>query len=411
VQPKKPDIIMLALARWDGPYASTAFSLAKELSKDTRVFYVDNPFTIKRALRRFRSKQVLSRLQPLFLGRCVEKQIDSNYPNLLNVRPGVVMPVNFLTQGTLYNFFSEFNDFIIKLAIQSVIKRHKLSNYIIINSFNPFYLLNVQRYKPVLSIYHCVDNIAESKHVNKHGKRLEQEAMKKYDITITTSKNLFEKASRFSNNVYCIPNAADFDHFNKASRNNFERPAELKGLEGKKIIGYIGNICLRLNYDLIKRLSEVHADKIILMIGPITDQEFYRYNLDKQQNIITTGKKDYADLPKYLHYFDCSIIPFKCNELTRNIYPLKLNEYLAAGKPVVTTNFSPDLQDFRGTVQIAQNIDNFIEKVSEELVTDDSVKQRLRMEVAMRNTWAARAEDFWVKVLPFLAKVTNEQYV
>lgn len=408
---KKPDIIIVALARWDGLYASTAFALAKELSYECRVFYVDNPFTIKRVFRRFRSKQIQSRLQPLFLGRAIEKQIELNNTNLINVRPRVVFPINFLKRGKTYNLLSRLNNFLLTLAIKSVIKKHNLSDFIIINSFNPFYLPNVQKLNPALSIYHCVDSIADSKYIRKHGILLEQEAMRNYDITITTSKNLFEKASQFSRQVFCIPNAADYAHFQKAATQKFDRPPELMGLERKKIIGYIGNICLRINYELLRKLSENHPDKIILMIGPVTEQDFYRYKLDKQHNIITTGKKPYADLPRYLHFFDCAIIPFKCNELTSNIYPLKLNEYLAAGKPVVTTNFSMDLQDFGNMIDVENSVDRFVNKVSEVIVTDSESKQKRRMAIAMKNTWSSRIEDFWFKISPiFLEKIAKGQY-
>lgn len=408
---KKPDIILLALARWDGPYSSTAFSLAKELSRECRVFYVDNPFTLKRALRRFRGKQVQSRLQPLFLGRSVDKPIDSQNKNLINVRPSIVIPINFLKRGTLYTFLSKVNDFILNHAIESVVRKHNLSDYIVINSFNPFYLREFRKLKPALSIYHCVDNMGESKYIRKHGKYLEESVMQNYDITITTSKKLFEKASAFSKQVFYLPNAADFNHFHTATNQSFDPPKELVGLKKKKIIGYIGNICLRINYQLIKQISASHPDKIILMVGPVTDQDLYRYELDKQPNIVITGQKPYQDLPRYLHFMDCAIIPFKCNELTSNIYPLKLNEYLAAGKPVVTTNFSPDLEDFCSIIKIEDSIESFVAAIAEEIETDNENKQQRRMTVAKKNTWSSRVEEFWLKVEPFIHKEKKGQYV
>jgi hypothetical protein len=93
------DIVMLALARWDGPYASTAFSLAKELSKNNRVFYIDNPFTMKDVFSNLDKTQIRSRLTPLFTGQSIGKQIYPDNPNLINVRTKAVIPINFILTG------------------------------------------------------------------------------------------------------------------------------------------------------------------------------------------------------------------------------------------------------------------------------------------------------------------------
>src|SRR5690606_26999899 len=128
------------------------------------------------------------------------------------------------------------------------------------------------------------------------------------------------------------------------SFSKLKRPRELENIKDKKIIGYTGNICHRINYDLLKTIAENNLDKIILLVGPINNQAFFNMRLNKMPNIITTGPKSIYDLPAYLKYIDCAIIPFLCNELTKSIYPLKINEYLAAGRPVVSTSFSEDLR-------------------------------------------------------------------
>ena len=98
---------------------------------------------------------------------------------------------------------------------------------------------------------------------------------------------------------------------------------------------------------------------------------------------------------------DCGIIPFLCNKLTESIYPLKLNEYLALGKPVVSTNFSADLTDFRDVIKIAGNKDEFIRSLRSEVQTDNSMSVSKRMEKAKRNSWQSRIVDFWNVVEPY----------
>ncbi|WP_333818817.1 glycosyltransferase [Ohtaekwangia sp.] len=397
---EETDIVMLALARWDGPYASTAFSLAKELSRKNRVFYIDNPFTLKDVAVNLHHHQIQSRITPLLTGRHVGRQIYTDNANLINIRPKAVIPINFFPYGKLYSYLSKVNNHVVNQALRRTIKEYGIERFIFINSFNPFYLQDVKEFNPELTVYHCVDNIAESKYIGKHGKSLEEDAMRQYDVTITTSKKLYEMASQYTRNVFCLPNAADFNHFQKAIYEPFLRPNELDGLESKKIIGYIGHVDFRIDYELLNKLTRAHADKIILIVGP--EHEADKEKLERLPNVISTGKKPFEELPAYLKFIDCAIIPFLRNNLTASIYPLKLNEYLAAGKPIVTTGFSPDLEDFGNTIRIENSPDGFIRGVQEEILTDSAQKKEQRMQVAAHNTWTARVESFWEMVSPYL---------
>jgi hypothetical protein len=87
---------------------------------------------------------------------------------------------------------------------------------------------------------------------------------------------------------------------------------------------------------------------------------------------------------------DCALIPFLCNTLTASIYPLKINEYLAAGKPVVSTGFSDDIRSFADCIYLAENPGDFVRLVGEALAENDPEKTRRRIEVAESNTWEAR---------------------
>ena len=104
------DLVFLALPRWDGPYSSTAYSLAKALSKHTRVFYVDNPFTVKDFLVHRRSAQMTLRRNALLKGKDLFFTPDKNHPNLITVTPRLTLPINWLPSGWIYDSFSRFND-------------------------------------------------------------------------------------------------------------------------------------------------------------------------------------------------------------------------------------------------------------------------------------------------------------
>ena len=387
------DIVMFALPRWDGPFYSTALSLSKELSKTNRVFYIDNPFTLKYTLSKFFTTAIQKRWKALFFGTNKYRLIEPENPNLINITPMIVFPVNFLPAGALYNFFSRINDSIVRRSVRSAIRDYAIKDFIFINSYNPFFFQSMDSVKPALKIYHCVDSISESNYVARHGARLEEKMIRNSDLTLTTSVRLTEYAKQFSANVYCLPNAADFSLFQTALDPSTQRPPELAGVSSR-VIGYIGNVDHRSDYEILTAVADAFPEWTLLFVGP-TGADFEQSGLRQRQNVIATGSKSLKALPAYVRFIDCGIIPFKRNKLTESIYPLKLNEYLAAGKPVVTTAFSPDLTDFKDVITIAGTKKEFIASLVTEIEGDTAQKQMARIEKARGNTWEARVREFW----------------
>lgn len=403
----KFDIIEFALPRWEGTYSSTSFSLAKELSKNNRVFYIDNPFTFKDYIKLRKSPSIAKKKEALLYGKNNYFKIDEKYPNLTGVVTKLTLPVNFLTKGYIYNTLSRLNDIILFSAIRKLIKDYDIKNFIYLNSFNPFYGINLPvDIKPDIKIYQTVDEIKGEPYIARHGVYLEEEIIRKYDFTITTSKELARLKSAFSKYVYYLPNAADINIFKMALEPNLPKPDEIKNTD-KKIIGYTGNIGLRLDYELLKRIALKHSDKILLMVGPKDKLHFVDNGLDRLENVIFTGSKKISELPAYLKYIDCAIIPFEKTELTKSIYPLKINEYLAAGKPVVMTDFS-DLCEFSNVSYISKTNEEFLNNISIAIDTDNNDKMLERVKTAEGNTWESRVNKFWQITEEYLNRNNNE---
>lgn len=393
MEDRKPDIVMFALPRWDGDFSSTALSLSKEMSKDTRVFYIDNPFTMKDLLVGLFKRNILKRIGALLFGINKYRLIQEGNDRLINVTPLVTLPINFLPSGKLYERLSSFNDNRVFSCLASLKSDYSLNKFIFINSYNPFYFLRFRRVNPSCSIYHCVDNIAESKYVAKHGRRLEKVMIQKYDLTIVTSRKLYEYASQLNSNTHYLPNAADFGLFNRVYKsNNLTPPKEIEMISGR-VVGYIGSVDHRIDYGLLKSIVE-HSELTLLLVGP-TGNDFAKSGLGRCENVISVGAKPLDQLPAYLKFMDCGIIPFLCNKLTESIYPLKLNEYLAAGVPVVTTKFSDDLNEFAHIVQVVSDTKIFADAVLKQIDYDSPAKRLARTEVASANSWESRVKEFW----------------
>ena len=392
---QKKDILMLSVSRWDQELSSASISVAKELSKNGRVFYFDHPFSFKDVIKGRKSPAIKRRLKALFLGRDLFTRIEPDNPNWIAVTPGITLPINWLPQGGIYNFLSRINNRIFFQAIRKTIDHYKITNFIYWNSYNPFFSYYLpDDIKPDLFIYQSRDNIAESNYVKKHGPDLERKAAQFADLRIATSMDLTNRLSRPGIEFIFFPNAAQTDIFKKAQSRSMPVPQEIKGID-RPIIGYIGNICLRQDYDLLYKIAEKFQDHILLMVGPRNDRNYNRYDFSKLKNVIFTGPKKLEELPNYLAYMDVTILPFLVNDLTRSIYPLKLNEYLAAGKPVVATNFSPDVQSFSKVIYVSSSHEEFIENIRKGLLEHSDDLRLKRIQSVEKNSWENRVKEFW----------------
>lgn len=374
------DIVCFSLSRWDAEISSPAVSLAREFAKNHRVFFIGHPYSYK----------------DIFLGnRNTTKQHSAIPKNVKVITPPPVYPVNFLPPGKIYNWFASINHSILLRLLRKVIRENNIGSYIFINFFDPFFLSNIPAdIGPEKYVYQCMDDMSQVEYTRRHGVSLENEIIRKADLVLCTSQQLTRMKSAFSNHVHFHPNAADFDLFNQAAQDKFSRPADMD-FGNKKIIGFAGSIEYRTDFNLLKKIALHHHDKILLLIGPVQGTEHVEAGIDKLPNVIFAGARKIENLPAYVQYFDCAIIPYKKNVLTASIYPLKINEYLAAGKPVVTTAFSEDILSFAPHAYVAKTDEEFLTAIDEVISSNDIHKKTMRVKAASSNSWAKRVEEFW----------------
>jgi hypothetical protein len=257
------DIVMFALARWDGPYSSTSFSIATELARNNRVFYIDNPFTFKYAAGNYGQSHVKTRFGPLLFRRRVYHKVQENGASglLIAVTPPIVVPINFLPKGFLYNSLASVNDFILGRTLRRLAQDYQLKDPLFINSFNPFYLRKFPvAFKPKLRIYISVDDIRYSKHISKHGPRLEDETIALSDLSFTTARELKRLKSHLSANVHYLPNAADVALFRTAADQLLDKPSDIAAIT-RPIVMYTGHIDPRVDFLLLEKVIDLKSLK------------------------------------------------------------------------------------------------------------------------------------------------------
>ncbi|MGE5398618.1 MAG: glycosyltransferase, partial [Chitinophagales bacterium] len=206
------------------------------------------------------------------------------------------------------------------------------------------------------------------------------------DIVFTTAIKLHDYHKNHHTNVQMCQNGADYKHFSRAQGLFCAKPPDIPDNQ-KPLIGYFGAVAPWIDWELMDYISEHNNNYDFLIIGPLYG-EFA--DIVRRDNIHYLGRKSYAELPQYLQYFDVCIIPFKLTSMTEACNPIKMYEYLSAGKPIVTTDM-PEVRNING-IYVGRTKEEFNQYIKEALEENDFVKKMRRMKVAKANSWASRAK-------------------
>ncbi len=391
------DIVYNSLFLWENPYSSISLSFARVLGRQGhRVWYINMPCTWRSLWQRRREPLTRRRLPHLVRGLPVEEPIPHTDPPIRALQPPPVWPINFLPEGRLYEWLRRRNEQRVWRAVRQWLERHGLKRFLYINCYNPYYLGVLPPGSGALvQVYQCIDDMSQEPWTARHGARLEEEVIRKADLVWVSARRLHALKGALNPHTHIIHNAADIDLFARAATEPLPCPAELQGMTGP-IIGFTGNLDPhRIDYDLIGKVARAHADKQVVLVGPVNATAEQRALLCRHPNIHLPGPRPIEELPAWLRRFDCALLPFRCNELTASIYPLKINEYLAAGKAVVSTAFSEDIRTFRDVIFLAENDEDFVRKIPLALSARQPEQVARRMEVAKANSWEARMEQFF----------------
>lgn len=246
--------------------------------------------------------------------------------------------------------------------------------------YTPMALDFTRHLHPSMTVYDCMDELSAFKFAPAELKEREQELLDKADIVFTGGQSIYEAKKHRHPNIYAFPSSIDKEHFAQA-RQFIEDPPDQQDIPHPRL-GFFGVVDERFDIDLIANVAGQRPAWQFVIIGPVVKIDAQA--LPQLNNIHYLGGKQYNDLPHYLSGWDIAVIPFAINESTQFISPTKTPEYMAGGKPVISTPIKDVVEPYGNNrlVHIAASAEEFITAAEKELQQTD------------KSAWLAQADDF-----------------
>ena len=346
--PDTPDLVCLSHLRWNFVYQRPQHLLSR-CAQRRRVFFIEEP-------------------------------IFGDYPEGHLVVSMHESGVWVVVPHLLENLSEEAASAAQQVLLDGLFTDHQIRRYICWY-YTPMALAFTHHLQPLAVVYDCMDELSAFKGASPALRDHEAELFRRADLVFTGGQSLYESKVHQHPNVYAFPSSVDVAHFQKA-RNITQDPADQANIPHPRL-GFYGVIDERMDLELLSGIALSQPDWQLVIIGPVAKID--PAVLPRHKNIHYLGGKDYKELPAYLAGWDLAMLPFVRNESTRFISPTKTPEYLAAGKPVVSTSIRDVVRPYgqEGMVLIADTVAEFV-AAAEKAMQEDS----------KRSAWLGRVDAF-----------------
>lgn len=397
---KNRDFIVFGIQAWDISIASTCKYTALEISKNNRVLFVNPPLQRRIALMDSKKPTVQKRLQI----------IKGKKPDLIKINDNfwVLYPrtitetINWIKSPSIYNFFNKINDKRYAREILKAVNKLQFKDFILFDDnsmLDGFYLKEFL--KPKLFIYLLRDAVIFVSYHKRHGTRLQPQIISKADFAVANSDFFANYCRQTNPNSYMIGQGCDLSMYNDKDE-SLQVPDDLKNLK-KPIIGYVGVLTtIRLDIEVLVHIAEQRPDYSLVLVGP-EDENFANSKLHKLDNVYFLGRKKPEQLAAYIKGFDVALNPQIVNDITDVNYPLKIDEYLAMGKPTVATK-TTFMEYFKDHTYLPSNKEEYIIEIDKALKEDNAKLREERIAYASEHSWENFVKKIYEHIENFEAK-------
>ncbi|MEW6448454.1 MAG: glycosyltransferase [Bacillota bacterium] len=384
-QLRDKDIICLSSVNWD-PIWTRKQQVLSRLHPSNRILYVEPPGTL---ISPFKDPSYWGKWRPW--GRWVSRP----RPNIYVFQPPFVLPF-----GNMYHWVGKLNQYWLAAWVNLAIHRLKIKHPILW-TYLPGTAAVARLIKHAVLIYDCVDEHGAYKGLVSERTiwKLETELLRTADITFVTAPGLYQRRKDHARRIYYVPNAADVAHFNKACDPETPIPEEIRRLPSPRLC-FVGVVQEWVDTELLARVARERPEWSIVLIGPVAPG-ISLHGLDKMPNVFFLGRKPKEVLPNYLKGCEVCLNLFRKSTLTANVSPLKFYEYLASGRPVVSTEM-PAVEEFADLIEIAADAPGFITAVEKALAEENAGRREKRLARAREHSWEARVALMEEKIVQVL---------
>lgn len=343
-----PDLVCFAHLHWDFVWQRPQHLLTR-FAQHGRVFYVEDAF--------FHADDLVEPHMEVKERQNGVKVLVVHLPHRLRGDEAAADQAQF---GVLSRFFAE-----------NGLEKYAFWYY------TPMALGKSRLFTPVLTVYDCMDELAQFKFAPLELRQREQELFKKADLVFTGGQRIYESKREQHADAHSFPSSIDKQHFGQARNPQLAEPADQAGIAHPRI-GFFGVVDERLDIDLLGQLATNHPEWQFVIIGPVVKID--PASLPHNANIHYLGGKNYQELPAYLRGWDVATLLFARNESTEFISPTKTPEYLAAGRPVVSTSIRDVVRPYGdlNLVQIADDPQEFGNAITRALEQGQDADWRTR---------------------------------
>lgn len=396
---KGENIICISWLVWDS-IPLVMHQMMTRLARNNRVLFVDPPVAYSNLI--IRPSLWKDRLRKTFLWlRGVRLVNDNMY---------VYYPPPLLLQYGHYKNVDSLNQSFITSAIAKTARRLGFTNPIVW-IYHPYAINPGGEFDEKMVCYDCNDDVGFffCYHFNKRNRLsdMEERLAKRADVIFTTSKYLYQIRKEQNPNTHYLPSGIDSELFKQAQSPACKVAPELEGIS-RPVIGFVGGMVnSKMNWEWIREAAVARPQWNFFFVGPCVERP--PAYIVQQKNVLFAGAKPQNLLPSYIKGFDVCLIPYKGEDFLRACQPTKAFEYLASGKPVVSS-WIPELEDYQEIIRLSRTSGEFIQNIEAALAEGKKEEMVLKYIQASQGwTWEGRLEKASEIIIKALKTPSNKR--